>query len=403
MRTTLAAGGEATGPAGAPRLARTPSSGRWTAAGELPFPLVMLHGQQDCPVLLPDGGVLFAGGAGPALQALDGTALFDPAENRWTVAAPLRQARRMHSLTPLADGRVLAAGGITGTQAYPPRAVATAELYDPATGSWTLTGALHEPRHSHSATRLPDGRVLVAGGERHRDAVSPRALATAELYDPATGTWTPAREMGDARWHHQAVLLSDGRVLVAGGLTDTGRSRARELGLCEIHDPQTGLWTPTAALHETRCGHQSLLLADGTVLTLGGSGPRVADDARYDPHSLAGVERYDPAAEEWRPEPPLPSGRGHHRALLLGTGEVLVCGGFDAACQDIGYAAALRYDPGARAWSVAAPMRTGRWAFGAVLLADGRVLAVGGLARSGPAAPVLGAHLPAATVEVFSP
>ncbi|MFC9389275.1 Kelch repeat-containing protein [Streptomyces venezuelae] len=405
MRTLLADGGElTTHPSTSPLARTTPSvSGRWTPAGDLPFPFVMLHGQEDGPVRLRDGRVLFAGGAGPRLRTLDGAALFDPVDNRWTVTDPLRQARRMQSLTPLADGQVLAAGGITGPQAYPPPALPTAELYDPATETWTLTGALHEPRHSHTATLLPDGRVLVAGGQRPRDARAPHTLASAELYEPDTGTWTPTGDMADARWHHQAVLLHDGRVLVAGGLTDTGRSKSATVALCELYDPTTGRWSPTGALRDARCAHQTLLLTDGTVLTLGGFGPHAADDGRYDPYSLAGVERYDPVAEEWSPEPPLPWGRGHHRALLLATGEVLVCGGCDHACQDVGHAATLRYDPGARHWSVAGPMGTGRWVFGAVLLDDGRVLAAGGLARMGAAAPAIGADIPASTTEVFTP
>ncbi|MCB8906969.1 MULTISPECIES: kelch repeat-containing protein [unclassified Streptomyces] len=422
MRTLLADGGEHPGQAGPPSVARrqpsgletpwgrgTPSgreapSGRWAPAGEPPLRLVMMHGQQDGPVRLPDGRVLFAGGAGPHLRTLDATALFHPADTRWTGTAPLRRARRMHTLTPLADGRVLAAGGITGPQAYPPPALATAEIYDPAHETWTPTGELHEARHSHTAVRLPDGRVLVAGGQRPRDTRAQRTLASAELYDPDTGAWTPTREMGDARWHHQAVLLTDGRVLVAGGLTDIGRSRSRTLGLCELYDPTAGTWTPTGALRDARCAHQALVLLDGTVLTVGGFGPSAAgDDGRYDPYGLAGVERYDPAAEVWSPEPSLPWGRGHHRAVLLGTGEVLVCGGADHACQDVGYAGALRYDPGMRSWSVAGPMDTGRWAFGAVLLDDGRVLAAGGVARMGAAAPALGADVPAATAEVFTP
>ncbi|MFJ7956358.1 Kelch repeat-containing protein [Streptomyces sp. NPDC096319] len=401
MRTLLAEGGAH--PTGALSPYGAPPSGRWTPAGELPAPLVMLHGQQDGPVLLPDGRVLHAGGAGRDLVALDTAALFHPADARWTVTAPLRRARRMHTLTPLADGRVLAVGGITGPQAYPPPALATAELYDPATETWTPTGSLREPRQSHTATRLPDGRVLVAGGHRPRDAHSLRTLVSAELYDPRTGTWTPTGDMGDARWHHQAVLLHDGRVLVAGGLTDTGRTKLVTLGLCELYDPATGTWTPTGALGDPRCAHQSVILADGTVLTLGGFGPRAADDGRHDPHGLAGVERYDPVAEEWRPEPPLPWGRGHHRALTLRTGEVLVCGGADYACQDVGYACALRYDPGARGWSVAGPMTTGRWAFGAVLLDDGRVLAAGGVARAAVGSPTPGTDVPAAVAEVFTP
>ncbi|MFZ3495477.1 Kelch repeat-containing protein [Streptomyces sp. 5.8] len=401
MRTFLA-GGEPAVPGAFGPDARA-AAGAWKAAGTFPFPLVKWAGQQEVPVRLPDGRVLAAGGASALLTALDGSALYDPADGSWAPTGPLRQARRLHSLTVLADGRVLAVGGIPGPQAYPPPALTTVELYDPATRTWTPTGGLNEARYGHSATLLSDGRVLVAGGERPRSPGTPGTLASAEVYDPVTAAWTRTGEMSDARWHHGAVALPDGRVLAVGGITTTGPVRAGSVGVCETYDPQSGTWTPAGTLRRARFAHQTVLLPDGTVLAVGGCDPWSADDARFDPYSLSSVERYDPVGGAWYPEPPLPWGRGYHRALLLDSGEVLVCGGADSACLDVGFASALRYDPLARVWSPAGPMRTGRWSFGAALLGDGRVLAVAGVTRSGVAAPALGADVPAVVAEVFTP
>ncbi|MFE2282909.1 Kelch repeat-containing protein [Streptomyces sp. NPDC059443] len=377
-------------------------SGHWDPAGTLPVPLVYWHGQYEGPVTLHDGRALAAGGAGALLLALSAAALHDPARGAWTETGALREARRMHSLTVLRDGRVLAAGGITGPQAFPPHTLASSELYDPGTGTWTAAEPMSGARYGHSATLLTDGRVLVAGGNRPRDARTTATLTTAELFDPGTRTWSPAGDMADARWHHIAAPLPDGRLLAVGGLAATGRTAVTALALCETYDPQTGAWSATGALRDARFGHQAVPLPDGTVLALGG-GRSGSDDARFDPYGPTGVECYDPTTGGWRDEPPLPWSRCYPRALPLPSGEVLVIGGVDPAALDAGFPSALRFDPATRAWSPAGPLRTGRWAFGATPLADGRVLAAGGVSRTGVAAPGFAADVAAREAEVFTP
>nr|WP_240448999.1 kelch motif-containing protein [Streptomyces harenosi] len=377
--------------------------GGWTAAGEPPTPLVYLHVQYEGPVTLTDGRALLAGGAGLLLRSLDACAVYDPGPGEWTAAGALRQDRRLHSLTALPDGRALAAGGIPGGQAFPQPTLGHAELFDPGSGTWRATTEMTEARNGHSATVLGDGRVLVAGGQRPRSRHDMLTLATAEIFDPARETWTATGAMTVARWDHVAVPLPGGRVLAVGGLVSTGRhggARAA-LGLCEVYDPAGGTWQPTGSLRAARAVHQAVPLPDGSVLAIGGDPSPTPDDARFHPYSLASTEIYDVTRGVWRPGPPLPWGRSYHRAVATEDG-VLVFGGTECACLDGGFASTLRWTDGARSWSPAAPMRTGRWAFGATVLGGGRVLAAGGIARGGPAAPVYG-DVPVVTAEVFTP
>jgi hypothetical protein len=162
---------------------------------------------------------------------------------------------------------VLAAGG-RGTNG----AVNSAELYDRATGVWTLTGSLQVPRTSNTATLLPNGKVLVAGGadlvldQTGADPVDP-VLATAEIYDPITGIWTPTGSLGQPRQYHTATLLTSGKVLVAGGVSFFGGLFPTS---AEIYDPTSGKWSPTLPLTSGRTDHSSALLPNGKVLIAGG-------------------------------------------------------------------------------------------------------------------------------------
>lgn len=395
MRTLVTDGGDGPQPAAT-------VTGHWAPAGTLPVPLVYWHGQYEGPVTLLDGRVLAAGGAGRLLEALADAAVFDQASGTWTGTGGLHASRRTHSLTVLRDGRVLAAGGITGPQAFPPSTVASAELYDPGAGTWLPAASMAGARYGHSATLLPDGRVLVAGGNRPRDARTVVTLTTAELFDPDTGTWSPAAEMADARWHHIVAPLPGGHLLAVAGLAATGRSVSTALALCETYDPRTDSWAATGALRDARFGHQAVPLPDGTVLAMGGGRPS-SDDARFDPYGTTRVERYDPVTGSWYDEQPLPWTRSHSRAVPLPSGEVLMFGGADDAAPVVGFPSALRFDPATRRWSAAAPLRTGRWAFGATSLPDGRVLAVGGVSRAGAATPVFAADVAAGESEVFTP
>jgi uncharacterized repeat protein (TIGR01451 family) len=159
--------------------------------------------------------------------------------------------RYLPTATRLSDGRVLVAGG-ENSSGY----LASVEIYDPATGVWSLAGSMCTARVLHTATRLLDGRVIVAGGFN-----GGAGLASAEIYDPATQTWSPKASMSTGRYYHTATSLSDGRVLVAGGNGISGG---------EIYNPATNSWSLTGSMNTARAFHTASLLSDGRVLVTGG-------------------------------------------------------------------------------------------------------------------------------------
>jgi len=174
--------------------------------------------------LLPNGMVLVAGGRFllPCCNVLASAELYDPTRGTWTATGSLNTGRAYHTATLLPNGMVLVAGGIDSSF----NISASAELYDPANGTWTATGSLNAARRSHTATLLQNGKVLVAGGYG-----SNGIFPSAELYDPASGTWIATDSLNTARWVHTATLLQNGMVLVAGGDGTDGRSLASaELG-----------------------------------------------------------------------------------------------------------------------------------------------------------------------------
>jgi len=170
---------------------------------------------------------------------------------------------------------VLVAGG-EGSSGF----LSSAELYDPATGSWSTTSGLGTPRFNHTATLLPSGKVMVAGG-RLGSPDSPSYISSAELYDPATGSWSSTGSLGTARKFHTATLLPSGKVLVAGGEGSSG-----SLNSAELYDPATGSWSSTGRLDTARSSHTATLLPSGKVLVAGGFGSS---------DFLSRAELYDPA------------------------------------------------------------------------------------------------------------
>ena len=283
----------------------------------------------------------------PLLLLAAGLLLVQPCAGEggtWTATGSLATARYLHTATLLPSGKALVAGGAN-----------RAELYDPATGLWTATGSLATKRDSHTATLLPDGQVLVAGG-----ANGTGFLASAELYDPATGLWTVTGRMTTTRFHHTATLLPNGQVLVAGG-----NNKFAYLASAELYDPASGLWTATGSLAAARENHTATLLPNGKVLVAGGDigGP------------VASAELFDPATGLWTATGDLTIARFAYTATLLPNGKVLVAGGEG----NTGWlASAELYDPASGLWTATGSLATARERHTATLLPNGKVLVAGG-------------------------
>jgi len=226
-------------------------------------------------ILLKSGKVLIVGGWTGRYEARRAAELYDPATNSFTPTGNMVIERAGNTATLLADGRVLLAGGVDRNE----NALASAELYDPATGSFSLTGAMADPRGAHTATALKNGRVLIAGGGSGRYP-SQTVYRSAELFDPATGKFTAAGQMNIARHKHAAVLLASGKVLIVGG--SDNRDWHGEYSSAELYDPATGTFSATGSMSTSRfkLPQAVVLLKNGKVLISGGgSFAEVYDEA----------------------------------------------------------------------------------------------------------------------------
>jgi hypothetical protein len=277
-------------------------------------------------------------------------------------------ARLLHTATLLPDGRVLIAGGDTSGANS---SLASAELYDPSTGTFSPTGNMTTPRDGHTATLLPNGKVLIAGGGP-RISGAGYSIASAELYDVATGTFEATGSMAVERTYHTATLLNNGKVLIAGGLRRTLGSSGLDddfpIG-AELYDPSTGTFTATgnmiAGIADT-----ATLLTNGQVLI-----------TRSDPDGRLPVqvfsEIYDPLTGLFSPMGNMVGVSTAPTATLLQNGKVLIAGG-DFGDGDGGSPLAQLFDPATGVFVATGNMIRGREQNTATLLPDGTVLFAGG-------------------------
>ncbi len=320
---------------------------------------------RDChtATLLQNGMVLIAGGRN-GNSPLSSAELFDPATGNFTATGSLATPRCDHSATLLQNGKVLIAGGYNFGNNNSLPTLSSAELYDPAAGTFSATGSLLTSRTGHSATLLASGKVLVAGGANSADGYAYGTLASAELYDPIAGTFSATGSLNTARTA-PATLLSNGQVLVAGG---SSIGSGVPIGSAEIYDPTAGTFALTGSLVTARFGNSSSLLPDGKVLIAGGQ------DAN---NVVLSAELYDPSAGTFSDTGSLNLGRSGHTGTLLTSGQVLlVGGGASSVAQQLSNSSEL-YDPPSGVFILNAPTNSTRTFLSATLLSNGRVLITG--------------------------
>ncbi|WP_437724599.1 kelch repeat-containing protein [Sorangium sp. So ce861] len=270
----------------------------------------------------------------------------------WEPAGRMNYPRSYTSATLLPSGKVLLAGGADlGVSSRD-----TAEIYDPADNSWTLAARMHARRSAPASVTLQDGDVLVVGGYVGDPAEATRFIA--ERYDPAADAWTLTEPALEPREEMTATLLQSGKVLVTGGL-GTLDGRWVYLSSTELYDPMTNTWSPAAPMRERRGRHAATLLPSGEVLVTGGIS-ELGDTA----------ELYDPATDTWRSAGSMTRKRYEHTMTLLPSGKILVTGGLAPADAEL-------FDPATGTWTPTGPLNRPRSHPAAALLPSGKVLVVG--------------------------
>ncbi len=341
---------------------------------------VLVVGGTEC--LIPNNDGLCSGGG------LSKTAeLYDPATGTWSDTGSFTIARESHTATLLNDGRVLITGGFgcvlfaDDGSCWNNGRVATTEIYDPASGTWSTTGSLTYGRFSHTATLLADGKVLVVGGETNFDGRS----ASVELYDPTSGIWSSVTDIPHGRVDHTSTLLNNGKVIVVGGDTciifnENGCADHGITNISELFDPSTGTWSSTGNLNHQRRQHTATILNNGKVLVAGGAECFSVDiDGRCDngtPRSSSS-ELYDPTTGTWSTAGDFTVGRFDHTMTLLANGKVLIAGGNGTGFNSRTTLSVV-YDPATGIWSDSDDLNQARFDHSATLLADGKVLITGG-------------------------
>jgi hypothetical protein len=312
------------------------------------------------------GGHVIGDGGDPDSRYVHEVEIYDPVNDRWRATTSLPEVLEgIGQLVVLADRRVMIVGettvGATRTRV---------DVYDPVSESWSQPGALVVARDGAVPTRLDDGRVLAAGGIDYYAPGRP-VHASAEVYDPASERWSLVGSMSGPRLSHRAALLADGSVLIVGGrdIEDSDH----HLAVLERFDPTTLSFHPSGELHVARSQHAVTTLADGRVLIAGGV---IGSLGRHT--SLRSAELYDPATETTRTVSDMLERRSALTLLPLADGRALAVGGVVRDGGNRALASAEIFDPKTEVWSPAGCMHVARWNHRTVALADGSILAIGG-------------------------
>jgi N-acetylneuraminic acid mutarotase len=267
---------------------------------------------------LPNGNALVVGGLGAGATFTNSAEIFDAGAATWSAPSGITGGRNSHTATTLPDGRILVTGGVGilnggGNSAC----LASCQVYDPATGTWTATASLGTARSAHTATLIPGtGKVLVTGGT----ASSGASVKAAEIWDPAgnagAGAWSSAGNMVEARSQHAAIFVPTlGKVLVVGGQNGAYSNTS------EVYDPALNTWTlTTGQLSEAKI-LLTPVLVNGKVILPGGTTGSTTVTAK--------VEVFDPSTQQWSTQGTgLTMPRGRHTATALSDGRIVVAGGF---------------------------------------------------------------------------
>jgi Kelch motif protein/galactose oxidase-like protein len=297
--------------------------------------------------------VLLLGGRRQDYYDVPGGQLYDARTGRFVAVGEHLVFGTCFATVQLANGKVLITGGLKIPETGPPT-VADAFIYDPTTHKFSGTGAMAERRCGASATRLNDGRVLVAGGSGE----TPVSLASAEIYDPRAGKFTAAGKMRQGREQHSATLLRDGTVLIAGGF-EAHADGAKSFADAELFDPRSGHFKTVGKMSSVRGAHTATLLDNGNALITGGENGFRGDQV------MASAELYHPATHTFTAAGTMLQGRYSHTATLLADGDVLIAGG--ATLHDW-LASAELYHPASGKFEATGAMAHARYGQSAVVL-----------------------------------
>jgi hypothetical protein len=331
------------------------------------------------PAVAPHPGfVLLAGGQGNGQFALASAELFDPAKNAFSAGSSMIDAREDHTATVLPGGEIL----ITGGDGASGRALSSAELFDPISGKFlAVASKMDTARAAHSATLISgcncpaDGKVLIAGGTSATSSLG-STLRNAELYDPATGKFTATGAMKATRAHHSATLLASGplagNVLIAGGTSDESGG---DVATAELYDPTTGQFTSTGSMGTPRENHSATFLSPsvvsgalaGNVLVAGGSDASAPTD---------GAEFFNPQTASFSPGGTMTAARTLQSAILLASGKVLIAGGQSSDTEFL--QSAELFDPAHATFTATGAMQNLHVGATATVLDNGDALIAGG-------------------------